>query len=289
MLKPALNRLLLAYGLRLPYHSGKWRIVERLYRALGLDGWLAGREETVERGGVKWRINPVSLVQRSLYYLGFYERHETNWVLAQAKPGWTVFDVGANFGYYSLRIAGSLGDRAVIHSFEPEEGMFRRLGEQVSLNGFTSITPRRIALSNVDGELELVAPGKGNEGVGQLRTAEGKAPPDRLQRVVSMRMDTYVRLHQVERLDFVKIDVEGAECLVLEGAQDTLRRLRPVLMVEINPEALGAFGVSADWLLERIRSLGYDVFRIGASGLEPLPNASAIGDYVNAICKPRPS
>ena len=286
MLKPLLERLLLAYGLGLPYHRGKWRVVESLYTRAGLASLYGNGPVEVSRNGVRWRLDPRSLVQRALYFLGSYEIHETRWLLGVARPEWTMLDVGANFGYYSLRVSQVTGGRARVHAFEPELGMFTRLEGHARANGFTHLTPHRLALSASDGELELVAPSASNEGVGHLRTA-GDGGSASLQRIPSLRMDSFAAREGLTRVDFIKIDVEGAEGLVLAGAAETLARFRPTLMVEINPEALRGFGVTAAALLDTLRGHRYDLFTAEAGGLRPLAAPPPEDGYVNAICLPR--
>jgi FkbM family methyltransferase len=287
MLKSFAERLLLAYGLGTPYHAGKWRIIESAYHRLGLSKLYQNGAVEAERQGLMWRLNPVSLVQRSLYFLGVYEIHETRWLLSEVKPDWTVLDVGANFGYYSLLIAKASEGTATIHAFEPASTVFATLKANAEANGYANFHPHAMALSNQDAELELVMPPAGNEGIGHLRGREDGPVQGRVEKIKAMRMDTFARQEGLKRLDFIKIDVEGAESLVLEGARETIARFKPRLLVEINPGALAGFGVSADWLIEQIRSQGYDLFRLERAQLKPLTEASGIGDYVNAICLPR--
>ena len=277
--------MLLAYGLGLPYHRGKWRVVESVFQRAGLASHHTGPVE-VRRQGVRWQLDPRSLVQRALYFLGVYEIHETRWLLSQVRPDWTVLDVGANFGYYSLRLSRATGGQATVHAFEPEAGMFARLSQHARLNQFDRLHPHRLALSSTEGELELVAPSSGNEGVGHLRTEADAASPH-LQRIPALRMDTFVRQQGLTRVDLIKIDVEGAEGLVLQGAGETLARFRPRLLLEVNPEALRGFGLTAESLLETVRGHGYDLFEAGAEGLRPLTTAPVEPGYVNAICLPR--
>ena len=75
--------------------------------------------------------------------------------------------------------------------------------------------------------------------------------------------------------------------LFLAGARETLRRLRPAMMIECNPEALAEFGSSADELLAALRELGYDTHRAERSGLRPFTDAREIESYCNLICLPR--
>lgn len=277
------------YSLWLPYHPGKWRVVERVLKLFGLHELDGGKPLTVKRQGVRWALRKRCLVQRALYYLGAYEIHETRWLKRTLRADWCVLDVGANFGYYSLLIASATRDRATIHSFEPNPASLESLQENIRLNGFQNIHVHNLALSDQSGTLDLLVPTGGNEGLGHLRGQE-TVPPQRPEEVIPVQtqtLDEFVKSHGVDRLDFIKMDVEGAEAMVLKGAGDSLRRFRPLMMIEINPEALAGFGVSADWVLEQLRGLDYQTYRIHRGKLIPLHRADEFEHYVNAICLPR--
>lgn len=286
-IKRIIEKALLGYSLYLPYHPGKWRVVEALVKLFGLLDLDAETAVTVRRQGVRWKLRKRCLVQRALYYFGVYEIHETRWLLKTLSPDWCVFDVGANFGYYSLLIAGRTHDKAQVYSFEPNPASMALLEDNRALNQFAGVHPQALALSDQAGTVELLVPAGGNEGLGHLRSADTPDNPrETAVEVETLTMDAFVERENISRLDFVKMDVEGAEALVLSGAEKSLRRFRPLMLIEINPEALAGFGVSADWLLEKIRSLGYQAHRIHKGTLVPLHRADEISDYVNAICLP---
>ena len=280
-----IESLLVAYGTRLPYHPGKWRLIESLVRRAGI---LRGDDHRLaERAGIRWDLHIRDIVQRSVYFLGVYEIHETRWLLAQIRPGWVACDIGSNFGYYSHLIARNAGPEAVIHAFEPNPGSYATLCRIRDLNGFTAIRPHAVAVAAARGTLDLEIPPDGNEGIGRLLPPGATAAAHRrTTRVEALPLDEFAARENLRRLDFVKIDVEGAEPGVFDGGRETLRRLRPRILVEINPEALEGMGSSAGDLLARIRDLGYAPHRLQGRDLVPVTSPPAFPDYINAICLP---
>src|SRR5438093_3059579 len=115
----AVNRGLLLYGNVLPYHRGKWRIVETMVDRFRLDRLYRGKSFVVRRRGITWKLRPDDLVQRSIYYCSYHEFKETRELMRLVKPDWTFFDVGAFFGYYSLLVSHLTEGRATVHAFEP--------------------------------------------------------------------------------------------------------------------------------------------------------------------------
>ena len=282
------NELVLFYGARLPYHPGKWRVIEALVGAFRLRDFYAGKSFNVRRRRLSWELHPDCLVQRWLYYLSWYEHRETNWIRGRVRPGWVFFDVGANFGYYSLLVSDFSGRTAEVYAFEPFAPNHRLLNRNKALNGLERLRTFKLALSDRDGEVEFLLPKEDNLGHGRILADEKLATPERsVERVATTTLDVFVARHAVEKIDFIKVDIEGAEMLFLAGAAETLRRLRPALMIECNPEGLAEFGTTADRMLKAINELGYEAYRLERSGLQPMNDARTIEDYCNLMCLPR--
>jgi FkbM family methyltransferase len=104
-------------------------------------------------------------------------------------------------------------------------------------------------------------------------------PTARLEQVDVVTLDGFFDTHPVERIDAIKIDVEGSELRVLAGATKILSRYRPVLIVELSSNALATCGASAERLITMISRSGYRLYRIGsAAELIPLTSDAALSD-----------
>ena len=168
-----------------------------------------------------------------------------------------VADIGAYIGVLTVLLA-TLCPKGHVYAFEPVGENYAHLTGNVAAGGLDNVTAERVALLDRDGEVnfeyEPGYPGGSHVGAG------GGAVP-------SIRFDTWARQAGLDRLDLVKLDVEGVELAVLAGAAETLRRFRPILVVECNPVALRRFGGTDDAaLLRRLRGLFPFVGVIGAGG-----------------------
>lgn len=188
---------------------------------------------------------------------GFYQRDLAELLQRRLEPDAVVLDIGAHIGVVTALLAG-LCPKGQVYSFEPATENHAHLTINVAANGFDNVTVERAAIFDTDGEirLEFDATYPGGSHVG-----DGGAT------VPSLRLDTWMRATGLDRLDLVKLDVEGVELAVLEGAAETLRRFRPILVVECNPVALPRFGRAGYALmLRRLRALYPLVGVIGSGG-----------------------
>nr|WP_314070992.1 FkbM family methyltransferase [uncultured Roseococcus sp.] len=198
---------------------------------------------------------------------GGWEPAETDFVLAVLEAGDCFVDVGANIGWFSVLAAQAVGPGGRVYSFEPREDLSRRLRQSIADNGFDErCRIETVALGAEEGSIELAwvpdernpghsffVPGALPEGAASL----GRVPVRPLD---ALGIEGPVRL--------IKIDVEGAEPLVLRGAQSLIGRDRPILLFEIFPEWLRRVsGTTADALLTQLRGWGYRLFCLGESGI----------------------
>jgi FkbM family methyltransferase len=183
-------------------------------------------------------------------------------------PGDTVVDVGANIGLWVLgaaRLAGSEGD---VHAFEPVLENFDRLTKNLALNGFSKVKCQQLALSDNSGKAVFYAPTDNNCGLGSLAPRERA---DLLMETGLITLDDYCENLAIRRVDFMKVDVEGAELLVFRGAQQVLASLvAPIIMFETDETLSARFDSSSQTLKAFLNQFGYDCFRYNGNTLEPV-------------------
>lgn len=181
------------------------------------------------------------IVQRIILTHGmFYEAGDLRKVLQHIRPGAVVGDVGANIGNHTVffsRIAGA----AEVHAFEPMRTTFRTLARNVEINHLTGVRAHNVALGSREATARIQSFKSSNIGATRIEIEAGARYPVRT-------LDSFA----LQRLDFLKIDVEGHAIEVLDGARDTLARLRPLIWIELWPQ-LGELE-PGDRML---RSLGY--------------------------------
>jgi len=183
--------------------------------------------------GPRFHVDTRSYLEWLVYFYGSQSRPMHQWIRKHVMPEWVCMDVGMNFGFITCLFAQR---SHWVHAFEPVDSLVERARSNCALNKFTNVTINRLVLSDRDGETEfnLPNPNTGNWGTGSLVYPQMAGTV----RIPSITMDRYCDEHQLKRLDVVKIDVEGAEALVLSGAINTLQMLRPCILFEKNAGSL---------------------------------------------------
>lgn len=184
-----------------------------------------------------------------------YEPVETGFVRAVLKPGDVFVDVGANLGWFTLLASTTVGEQGHIYAFEPRDETGGYLEKTISLNRLQhQVTLYRCALSDTDGEAPL-AWGEGTDNPGGSFLADRSSALGMTSQPVLMRPLDGLAL---DRVDFMKVDVEGAELRVFRGARSTIERSRPVILSELSPEMLlRVSGEPAEAFFTFFADLGY--------------------------------
>jgi FkbM family methyltransferase len=155
-----------------------------------------------------------------------WEEHVEAILEKYVRPGSVAIDVGAHIGTHTMTMARCAGPSGRVYAFEPVKKIYRELVRNLALNGIANVIPLRYALGNGSPRLMEMKPITPHE--------EGGTSVGRGGDAVELRsLDSF----GFEGVSLIKIDVEGYELPVLDGAEETIRRNRPVLIVEI----LGGF------------------------------------------------
>ena len=279
--KSWVNGALVFYSAHLPYHRGKWRIVEKVVRLSGLESYYLGKSFVVHRQGIWWRLYPECIVQRSVYLYGDWESSDTCQVLKLLKPDWVIFDIGSYFGYYALLACRHSGPRGKVFAFEPFSQNYNFLCENKRLNAFNNLTTINLAVTDRKGVQTFRVPPTFNQGSGGLAGTEHGA-----LYVQTTTLDDFVHNNHLTRLDFIKMDVEGSEVLALAGGKETIQRFQPILMIELDPGKLNKLNQTPQGLIRAISDLGYKIYRVTEFGLERFQKADGVNDFINLFCFP---
>jgi len=216
--------------------------------------------------GFVLHVSPADFaVGHTVSLTGSYEPEVSDVVRSLLAPGATFVDVGANVGWFSMLAASLTGPEGKVLAFEPNPANTTLACRSAEDNGFANVEIFTVALADRPGVAALETDGSN----GRVIPIEGPPPAAfRASYVVPMgTLDSYLAAHGVERVDVVKLDVEGAEPLVLEGARGTIERDRPTIVSEFYPLALESSGwASASSYLEQLRRHGYSLSVIGAGG-----------------------
>jgi FkbM family methyltransferase len=171
------------------------------------------------------------------------------------RPGSLVIDVGGSFGVYTLFLANYVGSSGQVITFEPGNLSFSILSRNVKNSGMANIELHKIALSDVESKKVLyhIAGSPVNFSLGGNSETDGES-------VQTIPLDLLMRNRNVEQLSFIKMDVEGYEKFVLDGAIKIISIARPVIMFEVANSALARAGLTELAPFEPLQKLDYKFF-----------------------------
>ena len=219
---------------------------------------------------------------RQIFIGGCTEPNEFAFLDKILKPGSVFIDAGANDGLYSLFASRRAGDTGTVWAFEPSEREFGRLSEHIRINGFKNIRPSPMALSNFDGTGRLSIANHEHAGLNTL--GEFIHPGITLIRKETVEvstLDRFVQEHALQRVDAMKLDVEGEEGPLLEGARSVLENMRPVILFEFSSSQPAA---KNDRVLNLLRSLEYEVYCFDpATGRPVRMEGAPVGNNLAAL------
>ncbi len=205
-------------------------------------------------------LDPNDFVSRKILETGVWEDRSW-WAVAQhLQSGATFADVGAHIGYYSLKAAAVVGPSGHVIAIEPNPETIQRLRDNIRASGASIITVQPVACYDSEATLDLYSAPRSNTGESSISriNASQEGPILTSYRVRARSLDTIITEMGVSRVDVIKIDVEGAELMVLKGAMETLAKYRPFLVVELNEWQLRSMGTSSDEVIRFLHSHGYN-------------------------------
>ena len=266
-----------------------------IYHAIHAGRTLLGRtdQEIVVRDGVTYDLDLSQGIDFAIYLGGMFERSTAVALRKLTEPSSLVLDIGANIGAHTLRLASLVGPNGRVMAFEPTDFAFRKLRRNLDLNPSLASRVRAFHcfLTASDGasvpsaiysswplaaEAGLHAKHLGRE----MRTESAQARS--LDSILSECADQKVQL--------VKLDVDGFECDVLRGATSLLRDVRPIFVMELAPYVLVERGATLDQLLSYFIPNGYVFYdeqtqmRLPSEAKE-LQRLVADGESMNVIAR----
>lgn len=206
-----------------------------------------------------WAVGARIAVRRA------YEEHVTRVIRTFLRPGVVVLDIGANVGYYTLLSAARISDTGKVIAFEPSSDNCALLRMSVRRNNFNNVVVHTKAVASKNGYVGFGGRDGSNGGVSlSINTSH----PTQVEAVA---LDTF--LQDESKIDLIKMDIEGAEGLALNGMKQLLQRHHPVILSEFSPDALRALsGISPEDYLNGLRALGYELRVISNGGVTNLPS-----------------
>jgi FkbM family methyltransferase len=221
-------------------------------------------------------LNRIFLVLYAVYKQ-YFEAGPIDRLREFVPSGSLVIDVGANVGFFSLRFAKWVGDDGKVISIEPEDRNYDSLISALKRGGL---------LARVDAWKAVAAavPGMTFLEINPLHPADHKLSRDGIGLpVTAVTLDDLVQDKGPLRPALVKIDVQGAEMLVLKGATNILRSAGPALFIELHEEGLNKFGTSVSAILDHLSEYNYEAYWLMRTGAHRRASPAEIQEKVARI------
>jgi FkbM family methyltransferase len=187
------------------------------------------------------------------------------------KQGITAVDLGGNIGMVTVYLSKKIGTNGKVYVYEPDGGNFKILNENVRLNGASNVEAIQKGIWNSDGVLDFYSGGNYTSSFQKTSYIEKKSGKYQVEHVPVTTLDKEVARLGINRLDLIKIDIEGSEAEALDGAAETIKRFHPDLIIETHIVK----GVSTkDNVRQRIEVHGYRNIRV--TGDEDMPTIFAV-------------
>jgi FkbM family methyltransferase len=271
----------------LPFKKQVFKLVKRIWTP----------DYSIYRHLVFWDKFTVQVKDKKflLNHFGFYVENEIFWKgltesnfektsmklwIELSQQAYCVMDIGANTGVYAL-VAKTLNPEARVIAFEPLNRTFTKLMHNVISNRY-GVECEEIALSDSDGEDYIYDPATEHNFLATLNPEVAKnSHLERKTKISKARLDTYIRENDINRIDLMKIDVEGHEPNVLLGMGAYLEQMRPAMLIEITSEAM------AEKIESIVKGLGYLYFNIDEKdNVVQMPKLTKSDYYNYLLCSP---
>ena len=214
--------------------------------------------ELIEVNGSKLQVIPNDPFGTSAELLMFrtHEPISTKLVSKLLKKGMTCLDIGANIGYYVLLENKILGEEGNIIAIEPSPENFEYLEKNISRQNAKNIQSFNLAAGDKDGHINfLIYQDASNSGM-VIPDNETSKWPGKVIKVAVKKIDSFLNEISVNKVDFVRMDVEGYEYHIFEGMKETLKKSKPIIHIEVHKSIMGD-ETTKKWF-ELLKDLGYE-------------------------------
>lgn len=216
---------------------------------------------------ILWNPNDIRSSANTLVNHGNHESDDGKFLLAAAKNSQYIFDIGANAGYYTLHFAKQYPKIKQVHAFEPVPKTFQALLKNITTNKLQpKIVANNLALGQKMGEVNFFVPNFSGSCAASIKNLHPEESNTEVCTTMTT-LDEYCNQRRITKIDLIKIDVEGAEFFVLEGAIKTLEKFKPTLFIEILRKWSRKFGVDPNQTISKLLNLGYQCWTVDSGKL----------------------
>jgi len=213
---------------------------------------------TIKDSGIKMYLDPHDSRFIPIEILNFksFDPVERDLIFALAQKSKTIFDIGANIGWYTLNFC-KLDHVESVHSFEPIPRTFDYLRRHVAFNGCDKAVLNNTALSNENGEIEFFW-NKKETGSSSMKNIQEREDSSKI--TCQLRTLNDYAQETGAHIDMIKCDVEGAELMVFQGGLTTIERDKPYIFTEMLRKWSEKFGYHPNDIISLLSGIGYQCF-----------------------------
>ena len=219
------------------------------------------KRSLVKRNNINYEVCIGEHIDWYIFY-GFIDPSKSN-LYSAIKSGDTVLDIGSNVGEVLMNISKIVGNKGMVHGFEPDFENYKRLSKNLSLNEFENIKVNNIGLSYENGfgtsEINNIR-NKGMNSISQVMEDDKNEHSFEI-----LTLDNYINKTNISSLDFIKIDVEGYEFNVLKGAESALKKYKPTLFIELDDNNLKKTNHTASELVSLLEDYNYSIKNVNTN------------------------
>jgi FkbM family methyltransferase len=195
-------------------------------------------------------------LSKDLIVYGTREMLSTERVKKILKKGDVVLDIGANMGYYCLLESKLVGKKGKVYAIEPVKSNIDVLKFNIFLNKYENIQIDHLAIGNENGHVDMFLTDKSN----RHSIFKYEESTDKKERVPIMKLDTFVEKEGIKKIDFIRMDPEGYECEIIDGALNTLEKYKPKMFIETHsPLTKYMKDKSVKSMLKKLKKIGYKI------------------------------
>lgn len=210
----------------------------------------------------KYIFNPFIRASRlySVPKTGTFEKKETEYLTGLIHEGFVCIDIGASFGWYTIILSKLVGQKGHIYAFEPLPENYSVLVENIKENQLKNVTTFTVALGDTKKSAKLYLPDVGVSG--SLKLHKFRNNYDEINCEIDT-FDSIVEKECIEKIDFIKADIEGGEYAFLKGAINSIKKFMPFIMLEIQENSTKLFGYEPNDIFSLLEDLNYKAYYIG--------------------------
>lgn len=197
-------------------------------------------------------------IERRVWMMGEYETEVLKAFELSVKKDAVALDIGANIGINAMRLSKLVGEYGKVYAFEPIPFNQNRLKKNIALNNIDNINVMEFALGLNNEQLSIaIDANEENMGAISLRN-----PQEQGVAITVRNGDDWVKEQQIEKIDFMKIDVEGFEWNVITGLSETIKKYHPSILIEWDTNYLNMVGADMNSWNEFIESNQYKIMQV---------------------------